>query len=288
MKYLLKTTYPCLVKTMDNFCEMERNDTLKIENEKVVFIYPQDDYSLPFAINLSSPKENRFFSILNCKGEKLLILEEQDKSTNLQKETLYFFGKPCTIEVSNKKVIFENDKKQSEFLHKSNLKGAKIFKLNNFACLQSEHEFFAFHAADGKLSYFYGDEIKLDNNTLQVTKRLNDSESREKVSTFLLDDKIETKSQSFHHNGKQTIKELVPFKLMESVKVKDFDYAFNCLADDLKEKLDQAQIEDFFGNFSQFLPLSTTEFITVSKDEKNYIKIDLENNKVKDISIDKL
>ena len=75
---------------------------------------------------------------------------------------------------------------------------------------------------------------------------------------------------------------------MESVKVKDFDYAFNCLADDLKEKLDQAQIEDFFGNFSQFLPLSTTEFITVSKDEKNYIKIDLENNKVKDISIDKL
>ena len=47
MKYILKTTYPCLVKNKDSFTEMEINDTLEIEDENIGIVievkYP--DYS---------------------------------------------------------------------------------------------------------------------------------------------------------------------------------------------------------------------------------------------------
>ena len=63
MKYFLKTTYPCLVKIEDDTFELEEFDTLEIEDEDYLFVYPQKNL-YPFYINLKNPIENEHFSII--------------------------------------------------------------------------------------------------------------------------------------------------------------------------------------------------------------------------------
>ena len=60
------------------------------------------------------------------------------------------------------------------------------------------------------------------------------------------------------------------------------------LSENLKNSLKNVKFDDFFENFNDFLPLSTTEFITISNKTKNYVSFSLNNNLVDDISIDRL
>ena len=53
MKKILKTSYPCLIKTDTDSCELEENDVLEIENEQFLFVYPQNG-SIPFYIDTFS------------------------------------------------------------------------------------------------------------------------------------------------------------------------------------------------------------------------------------------
>lgn len=75
---------------------------------------------------------------------------------------------------------------------------------------------------------------------------------------------------------------------MESVKIKDYQFLMQNLSENLKNSLKNVKIDDFFENFNDFLPLSTTEFITISNKTKNYVSFSLHNNLVDDISIDRL
>jgi len=75
MKYILKTTYPCLVKNKDSFTEMEINDTLEIEDETIIFIYPENSKQIPFYINLATKKESEFYSFIKRENINFILLE---------------------------------------------------------------------------------------------------------------------------------------------------------------------------------------------------------------------
>ena len=78
MKYILKTTYPCIVKTATSSVELDVNDSLEIEDERNVFIYPQNCYQIPFCINLIQKQDSNLFSFVKInkvwlKRESLLL-----------------------------------------------------------------------------------------------------------------------------------------------------------------------------------------------------------------------
>ena len=86
----------------------------------------------------------------------------------------------------------------------------------------------------------------------------------------------------------QQIKELNPYKFIESIKAKDFQFAVDLLSLQMKDKIDETKLQSFFGTVSAFLPLSECEFIVFSNGNKRFVKFDMLNDKINDIVIDEL
>lgn len=287
MKTLLKTSYPCLIKTDNDMCELEENDTLEIEEEEFLFVYPQNG-NIPFYIDTKSEIENRFVSIIKHEDKKIYLLEKGESFFVEKKQKLNFLGKTCEICVANNWLSFETEGQKVKFYCSHPCKQYEVFKHKNFAYLKFEKDFYAFCTQKNKLYHFSGDSLTFENGELVVTKKIHDSNNREKTSKYKFDDELTLEDEAFISSKVQTPKELLPFKAMESIKAKDYAFILNSLSDRLKNQIDAPMLNQFFGNITSFLPLTTSEFITLSKSGKNYVKFTLSNDKIDDISIDNL
>lgn len=289
MKILLKSTYPCLVKSKSEIQEISPNDTLEIENESQIFVYPSDCDNIPFYIDLNTPKDSPFYSFLSYGQKNILLLEKQNKIEVTHKETLNFSGKICQVEISKHHVSFENDKRKISCNIAQFCKDYKLSKIKNFACLQFDNDLYLFDMTKSKLTHLSANNFDWKDNNLNLTKKFHDSLNREKNATYLLDSEMILQKEEFvSQPTRQQIKGLTPYKFMESIKAKDYQYSFDCLSCNLQEKIDKSQIQQFFGNISSFLPLSEIEFITISNTNKNFIKFEISDEKINDILIDSL
>ncbi len=283
MKYTLKTTYPCLVKTQNDFCQLEKNDNLEIEDEHIVFVYPQAN-QLPFQIDFSC--ENEFYSIINHENQTFVILEPPKKVNISKKEKMTISGKTCNICVNESSLEFETETHKFSIPHKN--QPFKTQKIKSFACVIFDNEIFALNMQNNKLFSFSGEEISLKDDEITLTKKFCDSLSRQKQAKYKLGDDVTVENESFSHNLRKNIEGLLPFQLLESVKAKDYAYALDCLADNLKNNIDTATLQSFFGNLKEFLPLTKNQFITISDHKKNFVTFSVSSGKIDDISIDEL
>lgn len=287
MKYILKTTYPCLIKTENESVELEENDTLEIEDENHIYIYPQNSYQPPFCINLLVREDCFLYSFCKYNEKTFIILERKNLVFVENKETLNFSGKICKILINKNEITFENDSKIVKCINASKIKEYKVFKVNNFACVQLEKDFYAFSMKNNKLNHFSGDEIKFDNNTLHISKKTSLLDGEQKSMTVKLEENPIVETQSV-----KTIidspKELLSFQFLNCIKNKNFVSALQFLNDDLKSKIDEKKLQSFFGNVQDLLPLENNEFITISNTAKKYVTIDVFQDKISDISLDDL
>lgn len=289
MKYILKTTYPCLVKNKDSFTEMEINDTLEIEDETIIFIYPENSKQIPFYINLATKKESEFYSFIKRENINFILLEAPKSMEICNKENLDFSGKSCHIEICANTISFETDDKRLNYKCPHKCSNYKIFKQKNYACVQFEHDFYAFSIEKNKLFHFQGDSIDFENDSLKTSKAISDSQSRKRDATFKFDKDIEIISESFKRTeNKKEENELVPYKFLEAVKSKDYEFVLDTLSPKLKQSINKEQIQKFFGNIQEFLPLNLNEFLIVSNDKKSYASFSIANGKINDISLDNL
>ena len=290
MKYILKSPYPCLVKTADAQSELDKNDSLEIEDEKFVFIYPQDARKEAFCINLSSPKDCEKYSFFSRDGMKYIVLENTPNFQVQNKEKLNFSGKIVEISVGDNEICFETSSKKIVCHCESANRDFSCFKIQNFACVQFENELFLFSVKEQKVFHFSG-EIEIDGNQISVTKKFFDSENREKKSVFVIKDEIELENEEFvstPHKKETSDGNLFPFKFMESISAKDYACAMNFLSDKLRSQIEVSQLGVFFDNFTAFLPVSTTEFITINGKNKKFVQFSMDGEKVNDISVDDL
>ncbi len=288
MKYLLKTSYPCLVKTEAQSEELEENDLLEIEDEKYLFVYPENPRQTPFYINLTSPRENEFYSIIKSKGEKIIFLEPIKRLQVEAKESLSISGQTCDVRINDNYMTFENGTKKITYMCPHICRDYKVFKVKNFVCVQFKNDFYAFNCHKNKLSHIQGDELNFDTDKLVVIRKFNDSFGRERKATYKFEEDINMQDEEFTKNSEFASAELVPYRLLESVKAKDFSCALTFLSDNLKKNIDEEKLRQFFGNINSFLPLSTTEFITLCEKQKNFVKFEIQNDKIDDILIDAL
>ena len=92
MKYKLKSSYPCLVKTNNEAFDIDENDILEIEGEERLFIYPLS-YSrrnIPFYINLNDLKDCDKFSVFDIDDDILIFLNKTERVRSFAKESLSF------------------------------------------------------------------------------------------------------------------------------------------------------------------------------------------------------
>ncbi len=284
MKYIIKTTYPCLIKTQNQFCELDTSDTLEVEDEQILMVYPQNAQQIPFQVNIL--RESQFYSVLNREGKMIVLLEGPQKVSVSRKENLTISGKNCVITVGANKLEFETDTHKFTLPHKNDV--FKAQKIKNFACVIFENEIYALDIQKNKLVFFSGDEISLKDNEITLTKKFYDSLQRQKEAKYKLEDDVLVESENFSYASEKNVAELVPFRLLESIKAKDYAYALDSLSPKLKESVDSEVLKKFFGNLKQFLPLDKNQFITISDNKKNFVTFSLLGNKIADISIDEL
>ncbi len=287
MKTILKTTYPCLIKTNSDECELNENDTLEIENEQFLFVYPQDG-NIPFYIDLKSENENRFFSIIKYDNKKMFLLEKISTFQVESKESFSVSGQNCNIIISEHTISFETKEKNIKVLCQHTTNNFSSFKHKKYVCLQFDCDFYAFNIEKNKLFHFVGSDIKFENGVLSLIKKFHDSTNREKHCIYNLGDEISVEKQTFIADTPKTNDDLISYHFMESIKAKDYAFATSQLAENLKEKIDETSLKSFFGNIKSFLPLNLNEFISITSSEKNYVKFEIYNDKIVDISVDKL
>ncbi|MBP3431895.1 MAG: hypothetical protein J6K39_03480 [Clostridia bacterium] len=283
MKYLLKTPFECLVKIGEKEYELDANNGLEIEDEERLFVYPLS--SPPFYVNLKNLKENENYSILTHDDCTIILLEERKTLSISQKESFSFAGKACDVEICGNHICFETSDKKIAYTCPHPCKENKVFKIKDYACVQFDDHFYAYSIKNNKLTHFCG-ELSLNGNSLELKKIFHDSQNREKSATYNFEEDIVVENETFTSDYVCENPELTPYKLMESVKAKDFSCALNFLSENLKNSIDCDQIRSFFGNITTFLPLSTIEFITISANQKNFVRFNLADGKVDDITID--
>lgn len=290
MKFYIKTSYPCLIKTDSQSVFLEENDMLEIENEKFLYIYPENNTYFPFFLNMDTLKDSEKISVLKHNNQIIVLLENPPTLQIYNKETLNFSGKTCEIHISKNNLSFSTNSKKINFFCKHSCKNYKIFKIQNFACVQFEKNLYAFSVSSNKLTHFEGDKFEFNNNILHLTKRFHDSLDRERHACYKFDNEIFLESEEFmYKEEKQYNEKLICYKTLEGVKAKDFSYILNnFFSEKLKSQINEKQLHKFFGNISSFLPMSTTEYITLAKDQKNYVTFSIKDDKIDDITIDKL
>ena len=286
MKVIVKTTYPCIIKTQNDFVELDQNDTLLCEDEDFLYIYPLNSFQIPFCINLCKKEDSRFFSFVKIENENVVLLEPQQKVVLTQKETLHINGKTLKIFLKQNKITFESEHKIVSCFAQHQTKNYKLISVGAFGCVMFENDFYAFSMTKEKLFHFDGEELKFEKNTLFVTKKFHDFSNREKAYEISLTDGINVQNEQFLQSDFP--KNLICFNFLQAIKCKNFASAINFLNEKLKNKIKRQNLETFFGKIQNILPFSETEYILITNNDKNYAKFELENEKICDISLDKL
>ena len=286
MKHLVKATYPCIIKTQNDFVHLGENDTLVCENEDFLYVYPLVCEQIPFCVDLVQKKDSPFFSFFKIEGESILLLEEQKRITLTQKESLSVGGKILKIFISSKKITFESTHRIISIRANHPTKKYKLLSIGSFGCVMFEKDFYAFSMPKEKLFHFDGEKLCLEKDTLSITKKLHDFSNRTKTYEIKFGDGITIQNEEFLESS--IPQKLLCFDFLQAIKCKNFASAINFLSEKLKNKIKKQNLENFFGKIQNILPFSETEFLIISNYGKNYVKFELENEKICDISLDQL
>ena len=288
-KIVLKSTYPCLVKTEEASFELDENDKLEIVDEDKLFVYPAvySRRNIPFYINLNNLQNTSRYSVYDVNDFTLLLLNEENNLVVTNKEHLFFNGEKCEISVTQQEITFEYKNYSVSYSCPHDTTNYKVFKKGNFACLEFTHDLYVFNTTNCHLSHFKGNDIEFEKNTLNLSNRLDDYENRIKNASYsFADDKIKVENMSFEYDKSKAIEELSPYRFLEAIKVKDFHFAKNLL--DASLKINEDNLAKFLGNVVNFLPLSTDDFIVISENAKNFVRFETKKGQIVDISVDKL
>lgn len=287
MKYTIKTTYPCLIKTDKESIFLEENDNLECENEQTLYVYPQNSRQPSFLVDLQTPKDCDFYSFLSVKNQNIILLEKHLSIDIKQKESLNFGGKTCLITIGKHEICFESENKNITCEISHSCKNYQIHKLKNFACVMFQNDFYAFSVPQEKLFHFSGENLSFEKDVLSVTKKFHDLNNHEKTFNVKFDDKITFENTTFV-SDENKVQDLVCFSFLQSVKAGDYAIAKNMLDDRLKNRISDEQLEEFFGLLIDILPLSTQEFLSISQKKKSYVAFELKDSKISDITLDNL
>lgn len=288
-KIILKSAYPCLIKTEENSFELDENDKLEIVDEEKIFVYPAvySRRNIPFYINLKNLQNTSRYSVYSMDDFTLLLLNEENELVVTNKETLFFNGEKCVVSISHHEIKFEFKNYTVAYSCPHDTSNYKVYKIENFACIEFQHDLYVFNTSSSRLSHFDGDDIEFEKNTLKLSKRLCDYENRIKKANYSFsNDKIKVENMSFDYNKTSDIYELSPYRFLEAIKVKDFRFAKNLL--DASLNINEDNLSKFLGNVVNFLPLSTDDFIVISESSKNFVRFETKNGQIVDISVDKL
>lgn len=286
MKYTIKATYPCVIKTQNDYVEADEDSSIECEDENFVYVYPLHS-GIPFCIDLKQRNDCDRYSFISHNGQNFIFLEPPQLFFVTKKENLCINGKNCKILIEPSQISFEGQNRIVHHTITKPFKKYKMIKAQNFACAQFDNEFFAFDTQREKLYHFSGEDFSFEKNILTICRKYDDNSGRERKYKVSFSDKISVTENTFVKK-EQKEPELIPFDFLQAIKSEDFACATNYLSSKLKEKIGRLELESFFGKIQQILPIDTNTFIVFSNSKKQYVSFEIVDNHICDISLDDL
>lgn len=290
-KIKLKSTYPCIVKTKDEFFDIDEYDMLEIEDEKRIFVYPINESrrNIPFYIDLENLQNSRRYGVFNFESFSLLVLNDEKPLRICNKEHLSFKSGIVTVSLFCDRLKFETPtycvEEDVEAYDKF-----KVFKLDKFACVSLDDDrLYAFNTADNRLALFAGESVELNNNELVLNKIYSGFDKHTRTSKYLFEDgQIKLQSEDLKCETQSKWGELLSVRFLEAVRANNFEMARGLLSEKLKMKVSAESLLKFFGKIKAILPISLKEFVLVCDLGKKYVQIQTSQNAIEDISVDEL
>ena len=283
MKYTIKTTYPCVIKTQNEYVELDENDNLECENEDYVYVYPQNTNQIPFCVNLILQQNTKDYVFFNHSKDHFVILKQNTKIEIEQKQIFSHSSKTCKVTVGKQKIVFDGENRVITCQNENLSKTYTAEKVGNFVVVLFKNDAYAYSFEKQKVTHFHGEIQEFENGTLSIVKSFDDNVLRQKTYKVHFGEKMTFEGEMF--SSSETSANLLCFNFLEAIKAKDFSFATNLLDDNLKIK--KEILPQFFGEISYVLPLNVNEFILLG-DKTNYVSLEVKNGKISDIVLDEL
>lgn len=287
--FKIKSDYECLVKIDEKEITLSSGETLEIENDSRILVYPiGSKNTLPFSFETDKLAECKFYNFTNVDNKTTLIcFHSGTLCENYNIVQLNVAGSNLTFEVGENKIIayYKNWKKIISLDEKYNSYTTK--SKDNIAYIKltgsNTQTIYAFNVKTGNVKIFSGNNIELVNDGFNVEKRGADNTSVKEQY------KITSEGLKLENSNHETlttyssINETIPFQFLNAMKSGNIDLAYSLCSQSLQDKIDKDALKAYLGSPSNFYYISPFKYALQSANKLTTFTFEVENQKIIDI-----
>ena len=291
----LITTYDCLIKTETSSIELCKNESVKIDNEKFIDVYPIDKSNkISFQIKLDNLTENQFYQCYEDNDKIYICLLNGNKCSSYYSHAFANNTPSPNVELGDGKVTFNSYPYKKVIEFSKDYKDFSCHKLYNimYALLRGKEKYLliAMNIKNGKIKMFKGKTISLEKNGFTVIQNFDNLaqhkiKSKYKISKEGLK-RIEHEILYANTVARTiSINEGIPYAFLEAIKVEDYTLALSYLSESLKVKVDTKLLKKCFGKVVFYFEMEKNKFFIKTEQKPLTAIFDIKNSKILDIDI---
>lgn len=287
--FKIKSDYDCLVKVNENKTTLSSDETLEVEDNCKVLVYPiGSKNTLPFSFETDKLTECKFYNFTSLDNDTALIcFHGGTLCENYDIVNVSVAGSNLTFEIGENKIVayYKNwkkiislDERYNNYITKSKDNIAYIKLTNN-----NTQTMYAFNVKTGTVKVFSGNNIELASDGFNIEKRGADNTSikeQYKITTEGL------KLENSNHESLtiySSINETIPFQFLNAMKSGNIDLAYSLCSQSLQNEIDKDSLKDYIGTPSSFYYISPFKYAVQSSNKLTTFKFEVENQKITDV-----
>lgn len=285
---IIYSPYDCLIKYKNEQIILDQNEHAILENvDGNIAIFPLNKNSqYSFFIDLKEFNSS-FYRTIKNNNEILVFLLDGIIAENVDVFSFSYKEDKSSIEIGKNQIIFKTEKYNKIIplpFSPQNVKCGNFGKIN-YACFDDKNRtyFIAYNTQTNKSKLFQGDEIEIKENGIVVINKKNNFYKEIVEEYFVDNDGLKVKSKVFSKKDNINSR-FVCFEFVNSIKLKDFDGAFDMLSPDLQKKLTPNNLKEFLGDISYFYMIDSSTCFAISNNENTIFNFVVKDEKIMDIS----
>lgn len=287
MKIIIYSPYDALIKTKYEEAFLNKNEHLILEGENQnIVVYPTNKVSrYSFTIDLNE-QHSIFYNIIKKDDNLFVFLLDGVIAENVEIYSFLNEGQTSFVEIGKNQIIFKTQNNQKIITPPGKIDGFKCgnFKHINYVIFGDGTKSYAtlYNTTTNKIKLLQADEIEIKEDGFVLTTNKN-SFYKKIVEEYMIDSQgLKIKSRVFSQKENYS-DNFISYMFMNSIKLKDYQNAYNLLSNNLKEKLSIDDLKNYFGDVSYYYVIDPSTIFVVS-DGKNVIyEFSFSENKINEI-----
>lgn len=288
MKTIIYTPYEALIKTNNQEVWLNKNENIVLEeDEKLISVYPTEKLSrYSFTIDLNEPTST-FYSMMKHDDKNLIFLLDGLIAQNVEVYSFSYQNKDSFVEIGKDQIVFKTDTHQKVIIPQTSFDNVKCgnFKHINYVYFQNKIKSFllAYNTLTNKAKLFQADEIEINDDGVVLTTNKNNFYKKIVEEYFVDAQGLKVKSRTFSRKENYP-NNFISYVFMNSLKIKDYQNAYNLLCYQLKEKLDIDILKTYFGDISYFYVIDPYTIFAISNGKNMIYEFSIDQNNITEIT----